>query len=313
LFRKFYKYIAAAVLSVVVITQWDTVEQILIESLQDSETTTPIEHHTSDDNSAEQKSRSGEKSPIIKVLSWNFCNLGGSKSYKHIEFAADMLKDYDIVAIQEVATKKMGADAVAHLHSELNRLGSKWDYVLSEPTKGPGTERYAYLWKTNKLKLASKPWLVTAKNLQNDLDREPFMARFDVGDKSVLMANFHAIPTSKKPQNEIALLYKLHDSYRKDNLMIMGDFNLAEDHEAFNSLKDKGYTSALVDQKTSLKRMRDKEGNHLAKEYDNIFFEHGPLSKHKSGFIDFVKYFDSLDDARKVSDHLPIWTEIGWN
>jgi hypothetical protein len=80
-------------------------------------------------------------------------NFGQSKSDKTIHYIANYLRDYDIIAVQEVVAGYGGVQAVARLSDELNRTGSKWDYIISDPTSSPyKTERYAFIWKTNKLK-----------------------------------------------------------------------------------------------------------------------------------------------------------------
>jgi endonuclease/exonuclease/phosphatase family metal-dependent hydrolase len=82
-----------------------------------------------------------------KLLSWNIENLGKSKSDKTINYIANALRDYDIIAIQEVVAGYGGAQAVARLADELNRKGAKWDYVISDPTSSSAykTERYAFI------------------------------------------------------------------------------------------------------------------------------------------------------------------------
>ena len=86
----------------------------------------------------------------VKLLSWNVENLGSSKSDKDIAFIVKTIKDYDVVALQEIVAGDGGAQAVAKLADELNRKGSKWDYTISDPTSSSAykTERYAFLWKT---------------------------------------------------------------------------------------------------------------------------------------------------------------------
>ena len=66
----------------------------------------------------------------IKLLSWNVENLGKSKSDTNITFIANTINDYDVVALQEVVAGYGGAQAVAKLADELNRKGSKWDYII---------------------------------------------------------------------------------------------------------------------------------------------------------------------------------------
>src|SRR6187402_929541 len=75
--------------------------------------------------------------PIIsqtKLLSWNLQNFGKSKSDEEIAFIANTIKDYDIIAIQEVVAGNGGAQAVARLAEALNQKGAKWDYRISAPT-----------------------------------------------------------------------------------------------------------------------------------------------------------------------------------
>ena len=90
----------------------------------------------------------------VKVLSWNIENFGKSKSDSTLVCISQILKDYDVVAIQEVVAGYGGAQTVAKLIDELNRKGATWDYTISNPTMSSAykTERYAFLWKTSKIK-----------------------------------------------------------------------------------------------------------------------------------------------------------------
>jgi hypothetical protein len=62
--------------------------------------------------------------PQTKLISWNIANFGQSKSDKTI-YIANYLRDYDIIAVQEVVAGYGGVQAVARLSDELNRTGSK--------------------------------------------------------------------------------------------------------------------------------------------------------------------------------------------
>jgi endonuclease/exonuclease/phosphatase family metal-dependent hydrolase len=139
----------------------------------------------------------------IKVISWNVENLGKSKSDSTITYIANTLKNYDVVALQEVVAGYGGAQAVAKLAEELNRKGSKWDYVISDPTTSSAykTERYAFLWKTSKVKKIGEAWL--EKKYSQEIDREPYYCTFKYNEKAVTLVNFHAITKSKQPETEI--------------------------------------------------------------------------------------------------------------
>jgi len=249
----------------------------------------------------------------VQIATWNLANFGRTKDAEEIGVAAETLRDFDLVAVQEVVTSPPGAQAIGALDQALDRTGFAWDYRLSDPTTGPGTERYAFLWKPSRVRLIGRAWLEAS--LADSLDREPYMARFEhrASGQRLLLASFHAVPTSKNPAREIALLDRLHNQYETDHLVILGDFNLDADDDAFNELRRLGYAAVLQDQPTSLRRIRrDGPKGHLASEYDNIFVETGPLRSLRAGTHDFTGRFSSLKEARSLSDHLPVYAEVEW-
>ena len=247
-----------------------------------------------------------------KILSWNLQNFGKSKSNFELNHIASTVLDYDIIAIQEVVAGYGGAQAVAKLATLLNQKGSKWDYIISDPTTGNSykTERYAFIWKTSKVKLKGNPWLEKKYNLE--IDREPYFATFEINKKTVTLVNFHAITKKKQPETEIKYFKFLPQEYPNLNLVFMGDFNCPQSHSVFNPLKKIGYTSILQNQKTTLKR-QCKETNCLASEFDNIFYQTNSVKYLASGIISFHTKFNTLDEARKISDHIPIWFEFSIN
>jgi endonuclease/exonuclease/phosphatase family metal-dependent hydrolase len=244
----------------------------------------------------------------IKLLSWNIENIGKSKSSQEINFIANTVKDYDVIAIQEVVAGYGGAQAIAKLADELNRKGSKWDYVVSDPTSSSSykTERYAFIWKTSKVKKIGKAWL--EKKYHLEIDREPFYCTFEFNNKEFTVVNFHAITKSKQPETEIKYFKFLPIEYPNLNLIIAGDFNCPQSHTVFNPLRKMGYKSILTNQKTSLKK-ESKNGQYLASEFDNIFYNQ-KVRNIDNGVIHFYKNFITLKEARVISDHIPIWFEF---
>lgn len=244
----------------------------------------------------------------VSIATWNLYNFGRSKDAREMAAIAEVLRDFDVVAVQEVSTGPAGPQAVARLADELGRRGAAWDYVVSDPTSGDGSERYAYLWKPSRARLVGRPWL--EPSLAEAIDREPFLARFEAGGRRVLLASFHAVPRAKNPGEEVARLSALQAHYPDDDLLVLGDFNLSQKDEAFDGLKRGGLSPVLVGQKTSI-RMKAKESGlpdaHLANEYDNIFVEAPPLAVDTAGIVDFTTRFPTLEEARKISDHLPVF------
>lgn len=247
-----------------------------------------------------------------KLLSWNLENFGNSKSDQEILFIANTVQDFDIVTIQEIVAGNGGAQAVARLANELNRKETKWDYRISEPTSSSAykKERYAFLWKTNAVKLKGKPWLEQKYNLE--IDREPYFATFEIKGKLITIASFHAITKSKQPETEIKYFKLLPLAYPNLKLLFSGDFNCPQSHSVFLPLKKMGYASILKNQKTSLKT-KCREEKCLASEYDNMFYKSSYVNFMKSGVLLFHEKFISLKEARKISDHIPIWLEFTLN
>ncbi len=249
----------------------------------------------------------------VRVVSWNLYNWGRTKDDQEISVAAATLRDADLVAVQEVVTSPPGAQAIGKLDAALDRTGSAWDYRISNPTTGDGTERYAFLWKPSRVRLVGQAWLESS--LAAPVDREPYLARFEhrqTGQR-ILVASLHAVPSSKNPAREVAQLDRLHRRYEADHVLLLGDFNLDEDDEAFDPLRRHGYRAVLDDQPTSLRRKRRSGPNgHLANEYDNVFVETDPLRTAHGGVLNFTNQFSSLKEARSLSDHLPVFADVQW-
>ncbi|HTM66157.1 MAG TPA: endonuclease/exonuclease/phosphatase family protein [Flavipsychrobacter sp.] len=248
----------------------------------------------------------------VSVCSWNIQNFGKSKDDAEIEFIANTVKGYDAVAIIEVVAGYGGAQAVARLSDVLNRKGAKWDYVISDPTSSTtkGTERYAFLWKTSRLRKQGDAWL--EKKYHKEIEREPYFITFKTAKKAFTLAAFHAVPTSKKPEKEIIYLQKIPVQYKDKNILFCGDYNCSQSNEAFSSLKAMGYQPIFAKQKTTIKN-KPKGAECLASEYDNIFYQRSQVKRLKSGIIPFYTEFATLKDARKISDHVPIYFEFSLN
>jgi deoxyribonuclease-1-like protein len=240
----------------------------------------------------------------LKFVSWNIQNFGRSKDNSQIRQMAQYLRDFDLVAIQEVVPNHTsGPKAVAQLADELNRMGAKWDYAISDPTDSPPfkSERYAFLWKTSRVKIVGRPWLQAS--LPETVYREPYMGRFEWNGKRLIIANFHARRRADKPEEEIPLLADLPLRYSKDLVIIAGDFNLPEFFPAFDPLRELGYRPVLQGQPTSLRQTcRD---DYFSGELDNIFIPSG-VNLLSGRIIDIVGECANLKAARGLSDHLPV-------
>lgn len=246
----------------------------------------------------------------VTLISWNIANFGASTTDSEIVVIADIVRNAGIVAVEEVSTGPAGAQAVARLDAELDRRGYKWDYTISSATTGEGSERYAVLWNTSKASKCGDGFL--CPQLAASVDREPFMVRMKCGSDTMLLAVFHAVPKSKKPNTENKQLAVIDSLYERDRLIITGDFNASPRTEGFQWAARRNMKCALPQTKTSLKQEPDAQGNYFANEYDNFWYEADEFVVSNTGIIDFTKQFSSFALAHKLSDHVPVTAQIGF-
>ncbi len=244
----------------------------------------------------------------FNLISWNIQDFGKTKNEKELEEIAEILREADLIAIQEVVAGYGGAQAVAKLTDILNRKGAQWDYVISDPTNSSKyvTERYAVVWKTKHIKIKNRGKLIT--ELDTLVDREPFLIDFYMADKKLTLINFHARPHNKNPEAEIKALTKYIINSSSEHLILAGDFNVNEAKPVFDNFKTEGYTAAVTNQKTTLKKACDgfEYRNHPI---DNVFYS-SLLLKTDSGVLDFVRACGNIEKARKLSDHLPVFLKF---
>lgn len=264
---------------------------------------------------AEKVSGKTDKTKTLKIVSWNIQHLGKTKSDSVIYEIASLLRNFDLVAVQEVVAKDpAGAQAVARLADALNRMGFQWDYQVSDPTKSPSvymSERYAFLWKPSRVQMIHRARLDT--EFENEFYREPFIGKFKIrgGEQSFYVVNYHSRKYSDKPEEEIVHLEFYPERLQSEHILIAGDFNLNEKHPVWDSFYENGFSAAVSGTRTTLKRSCSGE-NYLNHAIDNIYFT-SQVRKIHSGSIDFVKTCEDLPQARKISDHLPVFMEFSLN
>jgi len=250
----------------------------------------------------------------ISILTWNIKDLGRTKGAVEIETIARIMKDYDLIAIQEVVAKDpAGAQKVAAIKELLNRMGDNWDARISDPTNSPNayiSERYAYLWKTSRLtQIGGRPYL--DKDLEWICDREPYIAQFKTkNDHTFYTVNFHSRPYNKHPELEVAAFSDYTVRLGSPNVIILGDFNMNEEHEVWQDLYAQGFLPSIRHTATTLKRACTTEGVYVNHAIDNIYFNSTTFKKNGSGRVDFVESCDHLEQARSISDHMPVYVEL---
>ena len=248
----------------------------------------------------------------LKLASWNLHELGRTKSDVEIDLMARVLRDYDVIAVQEVVARDpAGARAVARLADALDRLGADYDYRVSDPTRSSSPalrERYAFLWRTASVALVGRPKLMRA--YAKAVEREPYLAEFSWRGKRLRVATFHARPHDEQPERELALLRDLPDRYDDAPLFLAGDFNLASRHTVFAPWRERGYVLAVEGQATTLRLRPGADGPRdlFAREADNILVPAHRVHHREGGLLDVPAFLrHDLPLTRALSDHVPVY------
>ena len=253
----------------------------------------------------------------ITFISWNIKDFGQSRDDNEIRAIAQLIRHADIVAIQEVvAIHPGGAQAVARLEAQLDRMGSEWDSSISEPTHSSSShksERYAFLWKTSRIQVTGGGARLLTE-LSQSVEREPFMIQFRINTKVLTILNYHACThtTAFPEREEISSISSWLIENAFDNVVWAGDMNLEIDDIAFRTIFRYGFRNVLNGEKTSLK-MSCKDGEYLSSAEDNILYKFSDFSLSDFGVLDFVtgRPCEEVEIKRvSYSDHLAVEVKL---
>ncbi|MFU8815171.1 MAG: helix-hairpin-helix domain-containing protein [Pseudomonadales bacterium] len=248
----------------------------------------------------------------VVLGSWNIQNLGWDNA-KRYDKLAHVANHFDFLAIQEL----MNNAALERLQQELEALsGESWSSMASHALgRASYREHYAFLWRDSAIE-----YLDGAVVFLDNADvfaREPYSARFRSrrSGQTFAAANVHVVHGSSVGHRlpEIAALVDywqwLGEVYEDTPRLLMGDFNLAPQHPAWESLRAQGVIPAITEGATTLSPTDGRYANL----YDNIWKIGGRLDVSSRGVIEFPTLL-GLDHARAravVSDHAPVYVALG--
>jgi endonuclease/exonuclease/phosphatase family metal-dependent hydrolase len=255
------------------------------------------------------------------IASFNTLHLGWKSEHKQekIEGLASVISLFDLVGIQEVMKK----DGVKQLVNELNKQEGKniWRYDLSPHSVGSKRYReyYAFIYRTDKVKKIRKGSFYPEEERGKSFMREPYGAKFQIGDFEFTYVIIHAIYGKKKSERQKEALQMVDvydyfkDKYSENNeeniVLIGGDFNLPSHDDAFAGFlkhPDMIVDAIAPNQKTTI----GKSG--LVSSYDHIFYPYELMKDRytgRSGVVDFTN--NNHAEIRKIiSDHIPVFIEV---
>ncbi|MFO0903989.1 MAG: endonuclease/exonuclease/phosphatase family protein [Pirellulales bacterium] len=249
----------------------------------------------------------------ITIASFNIQVFGTSKlaNERVREILVHTVRQFDLVAIQEVRSKD--DSVIPSFVRDINSDGSRYDYIIG-PRLGRtnSKEQYTFVFNTQRLE-ASRSSVVTLNDPEDLLHREPLVARFravatppETGF-SFWIVNIHTDP-DEVPQEVDALADAfeavMHAAPDEDDVILLGDLNA--DETQFGRLGKIPGITWIVPRTTTT----NTRGNRT---YDNILFLEDSTTEFTGrwGVVDMQRAFNlTLDEALKVSDHLPVWAEF---
>ena len=251
----------------------------------------------------------------ILISSFNIQTFGKKKLEDPwvIEKIVAIIRQFDVVAIQEVRAEDQ--TTIPRLIQRINSNGAKYDYLLG-PRLGRtvSKEQYAFIYDTASV-VSSPDAIYTIEDNADLLHREPLVARFvtrvpqGVRPFSFSLVNMHTDPDEVK--TELPVMHTVMKGIREfeylsaheDDVILMGDLNAGP--KQFGLLAQIPGIYWIIDSEPT---------NTIRKSiWDNMIFDRGVTNEFtgRSGVLDICDMFGiKVDDALRISDHLPIWAEF---
>lgn len=245
----------------------------------------------------------------VLVASFNIQVFGESKMAKKnvVEVLARVVRNFDIVAIQEVRAKS--DSIVPEFVRIVNADGSRYHHVIG-PRQGRtvSKEQYAFIYDTDRIEVDPAS-VGIVPDPAGRLHRPPMHARFRTRVTPAAMAfTFWLVDIHTDPDEVPQELDALTDVFRamqaarpdEDDVILLGDLNAGpQQFSSFQRIPGIGWAVSGVT--TNTRR---------SKTYDNIVFTKPATAEYLGmwGVLDLQNTFGiPLDTALEVSDHNPVW------
>jgi len=250
----------------------------------------------------------------IRIATFNIRVFGEAKlaDPEAMRVLVAILKNFDLIAIQEV--RAVSQDVIPQLVALLNADGQyRYDYALG-PRLGrtASKEQYAFVFDLASIEI-DRYQLYTVDDPDRLLHRPPLVGWFRARGPRPEQAFTFSLVTVHTDPDEVDLeldvlddvFVKVRDDGRnEDDVILLGDFNASE-----QNLRQLGQMPGLVKAVVG----RTPTNIRATAQYDNILFHETATTEFtgRCGVFDFLRDFNlTLEQAERVSDHLPVWAEF---
>lgn len=254
----------------------------------------------------------GRGTEKIRIASFNIQVFGDSKMSKHhvMDVLAQVIRQFDVVAIQEVRTKSQ--DLLPRFVEMINANGAQYDFVIG-PRLGRtnSKEQYAVIFDRKTIEV-DRQQVYTVEDPDDLLHREPMVAWFRVRGPppneafTFTLVDIHTDPDEVKQEvNALAdVFHAVRDDGRgEDDVIVLGDLNASD--------KQLGRLGQIPHIYAAISGIPTNTRG--TSQYDNIIFDQTVTKEFtgRAGVYDYMREYNlSMQEALEVSDHMPVWAEF---
>lgn len=245
----------------------------------------------------------------ITIASWNLKNIGKTKfnDPARIDIIIDILKNYDIIAIQEV--KDITLQLPQQLIDKMNMDGSNYKVVASDRVGRNVFEQYLFVYDDDKIDAI--PGTEGYGIEPNDeFEREPYYAMFRAGNFDFYLFTIHTKPSAvatEIPALRTAYIDLQNNTPDEDDIILLGDFNGRAPGVSAGSYIT---MDAIAQIPNIIFTINEETNTRGGRAYDNIIFQGNYTVEYSgsSGVSTFwLPYGLDEDQGFRISDHKLVW------
>ncbi len=251
-----------------------------------------------------------QQEDTVKIGSFNIQIFGKAMMAKEdvMEYLADIVKEFDILAIQEV--RNPTGKPVEALVNRVNEEHPGYSYLISQPLGRSSTkEEYAFIYQTQRVEFKEGSDYVYDDS-QDTFEREPYIAWFSSGGFDYVLVDIHTKPDDATKEI-MALEEVVKDALRRisgeRDVIILGDFNA--DGRYFSEAVDTGirgkdFVWAIPDSMDTTVAASENT-------YDRVVFLAAYTGEDYTGESGVMVLEDMFGitktEAKRISDHYPVY------
>ena len=251
----------------------------------------------------------------LRIGAFNIQVFGKSKASKPevMDVLADIIRTYDIVAIQEIRDKDQ--TALPQLVDLVNSKGVHYNYVVGPRLgRSASKEQYAFIYNNRTVNLNGTAWTYPEPNGTDPFHREPYIAAFQAvnGSFDITLIVIHTDPDEATEEIYAldAVLNHTKSAYPDEqDFIILGDLNA--DCSYFD--EDSNCSICGSDYFWCINNSIDTTTSTTNCTYDRIIITEGAVSDYTgdSGVLRYdIVYNLTEEETKAVSDHYPIYAEF---